>query len=470
MPPFVASIVFVFGIAGLFYLDRNDTPRISKALWIPYLWLFLISSRGVALWFGLLTPDFRAVDATDAYVEGSPVDRAVFTILIVAALVVLFKRSDKVGTLLRKNIVVISFFLFCAASIFWSDFPFVAFKRWTKDAFGDVSMVLIILTEAYPLIALKRLLTRLGFLLFPLSVLLIKYYPHIGRRLTNSWTMEPVGVTMQKNTLGLDCLIWGVFFLWIFRCVHRDRENPNRRRLLIAYGTIMAMIIWLLAQCDSTTSIVGFVLTATVMWVAERPRRKIVVVHMLVLGVLCAASFVLFGDRSLVQVVGKNPTLTGRTEIWSMVLGLHSNPWIGTGFESFWLGPRLQFMRDSLPNFPINEAHNGYLEVYLNLGWIGVCFIVVMIVTAYKRAMSHFRQDPWTSMLLVGLLLCTLFNAFTENAFRMLTPSWVFLLLAMMAGSESAMFAVPTRGAAARPGYSPVDTELAYASGGTRPD
>src|SRR5271157_5762007 len=200
MPPILATIIFAIGILGLFYLDRDNGPRISKALWIPGVWLFLVSSRDVSLWLGI-APNFKGVDAAQAYVEGSPVDRAVFMALLIAGLAVVFGRIDRVGPLLQKNGTVLLFFAFCAVSILWSDFPFVAFKRWTKSV-GDLVMVLIILTESDPMGALKKLATRLGFLLFPLSILFIKYYPDLGRRLTNSWTMEATGVTTQKNSLG----------------------------------------------------------------------------------------------------------------------------------------------------------------------------------------------------------------------------------------------------------------------------
>jgi hypothetical protein len=254
MPPTIASIIFTIGILGLFYLDRDGGPRMSKALSIPTVWLFLISSRPVSLWLGM-SPNFSSVDATEIYVEGSPIDRAVFAFLLLAAVAVLVSRGDKVGRLLRKNVLILVYFSFCAVSIIWSDFPLVAFKRFTK-AIGDLGMVLIILTESDPMTSLKRLVTRLGFLLFPLSVLFIKYYPQIGRRLTNSWTLEPIGVSMQKNGLGLDCMMYGVLFLWMIVSVYRERQGPGRRRLL-AYGTIVTIIIWLLSQCNSTTSIIG---------------------------------------------------------------------------------------------------------------------------------------------------------------------------------------------------------------------
>jgi len=385
-----------------------------------------------------MSPSFGGVDATTAYVEGSPLDRIVFFILLLAALTVLVTRSSRVRPLAKQNILILLYFLFCAVSIVWSDFPFVAFKRWTK-AIGDVAMVLILLTESYPLTALKYLLTRLGFVLFPLSVLFIKYYPAIGRRLTLSWTLEATGVTTQKNELGLACMLFGVLFLWMFVSVYRERQDPSRRRRLLAFGTIIAMIIWLLSQCNSTTSITGLVCSAGIMWVAGRPMRKPAVVHWLVLTTLGLAVIALFFDSSggMIKSLGKDPTLTGRTDIWAYALSLHTNPWIGTGFESFWLGPRLKFMRDLEPNFPINEAHNGYVEAYLNLGWIGICFIALLLVTAYKRVFSGIRRNSATASLFLGLLLCTLFYAFSEAAFRFMTPSWFFLLLVIVAGSNA---------------------------------
>lgn len=462
MPPTIASIIFAIGILGLFYLDRYKDSRMSKALWIPAIWLFLISSRPVSFWFGV-APDFGGLNATEAYIEGSPLDRNVFMLLLFAALAVLAARKDRVGPILQKNVLVLLFFGFCAVSIVWSDFPFVAFKRFTK-AIGDLGMVLIVLTELDPLAALKRLIPRLGFLLFPLSILFIKYYPQIGRVLTNSWTLEPVGITMQKNTLGVVCMMYGVFFLWMIVSIYRDREDPNRRRRLVANGTIIGMVIWLLSQCNSTTSITGLISAGSVMWLASRPSRKLAVVHWSVIAVLGMAVTALFFNPGggMVQALGKDPTLTGRTEIWGLVLGLHTNPWIGTGFESFWLGPRLEKIHAALINLPINEAHNGYLEVYLNLGWIGICFIALLLVTGYKRIISGIHRNRETGSLFLGFFLCALFYSFTEAAFRSMNVAWFFLLFVIIAGSQPVLF----RGSQPVPVYANViltDKERAYA-------
>src|ERR1044072_216183 len=98
MPPALASVIYTIGILGLFYLDRHRTSRASGALWIPGVWLFLISSRPLSFWLGM-TPNVSAVDATQAYVDGSPIDRNAFFFLLFAALAVLVKRRGMVGVL-----------------------------------------------------------------------------------------------------------------------------------------------------------------------------------------------------------------------------------------------------------------------------------------------------------------------------------------------------------------------------------
>lgn len=436
----VATILCAVGILGLFYLDRHEDSRVSKALWIPAAWLFLISSRGVSGWLGV-RQNFKGVNAADAYVDGSPLDMWVFIFLLVAALAVLIARSGRVGQLLRKNGLILLYFSFCVVSLVWSDFPFVVFKRWIK-ALGDLGMVLIILTESDPWGALKSLLTRLGFLIFPLSVLFIHYYPGIGQILTQSWTLEPVGVATQKNDLGLDCMMYGVFFLWMIVSAYREREDPSRRRRLLAYGATIIMVTWLLSQCMSMTSITGLVSAGVVMWLASRPSRKPALVHLSVIVVLGIAVTALFFDPGgdMIGALGKDPSIHGRKDIWSLVLGLHTNPLIGTGFESFWLGPRLQKMWDAMPSFYMNEAHNGYLEVYLNFGWTGICLIALLLATAYKRVISGIRRNPGEASLFLGLFLCTMFYAFSEAAFRTMTVSWFFLLLVIVAGSQGVLF------------------------------
>ena len=365
--------------------------------------------------------------------------------------------------MLRKNSLILVYFSFCLVSVVWSDFPFVTLKRWIK-ALGDVEMVLIILAESDPFAALRCILTRLGFFLFPLSILFIRYYPQLGRRPTNSYTQEPIGVTQQKNELGIMCMMYGVCFLWMLLSVYRERKNPGRRHRMLAYGTIIAMSIYLLNQCNSTTSMVGYASSAGVLWLASRRPVRPALVNLAVLTVLGGSVVALFFDPGggMVESLGKDPGLTGRKEIWDLVLGMHTNPWIGTGFETFWLGWRLEFMHHALVNQIINEAHNGWIEVYLNLGRAGICFIALLVVTGYKRIISHIRHEPEKGCLFLGFLLCSLFYSFSEAGFRYLNISWFFLLLIIMGASQAISLANSRKRGRLRPADIASEAKPAY--------
>jgi O-antigen ligase len=129
--------------------------------------------------------------------------------------------------------------------------------------------------------------------------------------------------------------------------------------------------------------------------------------------------------------MGRDPTLTGRTAIWDLCLSLAGNPLFGTGFESFWMGWRLMKVWSIM--LGIQEAHNGYIEVYLNLGWIGIALLTIIIVTGYRKVIAGFRVDPEIGKLRLAYFATAVIYNFTEAGFRMLFIVWIFFLLAVMA-------------------------------------
>ncbi len=435
VPPSVAAVVFIVGILGLFWLVREPGAQISKALWIPTAWLMIICSRPTSMWLGM-SPNAAT---QDVYAEGSPVDAAVFMGLVVAAFFVVIARKDRVQPILRGSWPIVLFFMFAAFSVLWSDFPFVTFKHWIKGI-GDVLMVMILLTEVNVTDAMKHLVTRLGFVLLPLSVLFCKYYPAIGRAATHSSGMNWRGVTTGKNILGGVCVALGIGLLWYFRRVYNNREDPSRRARLMALGIVLGMLLWLLWKANSMTSICVLVMAGALMVVSSRTvcRRHPVLVHLLVLTMVSGSVYALFSQSTLLENLGRDPTLTGRTEIWNAVLSVPVSRVAGAGYESFWLGPRLQQIFARFPDMLISEAHNGYLEVFLNLGWIGVSLLAVIMISGYRAAIAAFRKDPDLGGLYLAWLLAAATRAETEAAFRMLSNSWIFLLLAVMAASQLA--------------------------------
>jgi O-antigen ligase len=434
MSPLIAAVVYTLGILTLFALDRDRKVRTSKALWLPVIWIWIVGSRPVSAWLGI-SP---SVATASQMLEGSPLDALVFAILLAAGIIVLICRSNRTRTLLKANWTILLYFCFCLLSVIWSDFPGVAFKRWIK-AIGDLVMVLIVVTDSQPLAALKRLFSRTGFILLPASLLLIKYFPGLGR-LYDPWFghLSEIGVTIGKNQLGVITLVLSLAAVWQVLALFQAGKMPGRRRHLLAQGVLLAFGVRLLSGADSATSLACFVVGTGLMLTTTLPliRRPPAAVHALVLVLLLTAGFALSlgGEKAALGALGRNTTLTGRTDIWKLVIPMAPNALVGAGFESFWLGPRLEKLWAALPNLGgFNEAHDGYIEVYLNLGWVGLSLIALLLINSYRRCVATYRHNPALGALLLAYVVAAALYSVTEAGFRMLNPMWTFFLLAAIA-------------------------------------
>ena len=439
MNPSLASLICACGIAGLLYLDRDKTVRVSNALWLPGIWIGLIGSRPLSFWLG--------VNASgNVQVDGSPVDAAVFGVLLAIAIGVLIRRKRRTRTLLLSNWPILVYFLYCLVSVTWSYHPDVAFKRWIK-AIGDVAMVLIIATDGQPVAAIRRLVSRIGMFLLPTSVLFIEYYGDLGRAYTSDGVRVNTGVTDNKNSLGLIVLVISLVVLWNVRSLLIHKDEPNRSRRLMAQGTLLTfgLALFWMAHCSTGTAcfILGsfLIIASNLRAIKKKPDR----VHALCLVMLlAAAAFLLLGGQGdVANALGRQSNLSGRTDIWAAVIPAVPNSIVGAGFESFWISPSVRIFQQTLLNtgwYPplvrvLNEAHDGYIEIYLTLGWIGVCLIALILIGGYGRATKAFQRDPELGSLFLAYIATGAVYNVTEAGFRMLNPSWIFLLLSIVSAS-----------------------------------
>jgi exopolysaccharide production protein ExoQ len=430
MPPAIASLVFTIGILGLLYLDRQSDARPSPFLWIPVAWMFIGASRMPTEWLNGTT----SMNSPDQLLDGSPVDRLIVTGLLVAGLIVLATRGARVWELLKRNWPIVLFFVYCALSTLWSDYPLVAFKRWTKSL-GNIAMVAIVLTDANPSAAVKRLFARTGFLLIAISVLFIKYYPVLGRGY-DRWlgTAYYNGITTSKNLLGCDLLVFGLAALSRVARLVWDKVKWRQRGSLVAQAAILVMVVWLFSRVNSATSLACFLFGGTLIVLLTRVRNgRAATVHALVGGAVLAVAFgllVLDGSTYVIKALGRDATLTGRTDLWVELLRLNKQPILGTGFESYFLGDRAEYLWDKYWWHP-NEAHNGYLEVYLNLGLVGAGLMIFLLAWGYRNIVAAYKKDGELGALRVALLMSALLYNLTEAAFKVMNPMWIAFLLAI---------------------------------------
>lgn len=131
------------------------------------------------------------------------------------------------------------------------------------------------------------------------------------------------------------------------------------------------------------------------------------------------------------EFFGKSPDMTGRSGIWKLVIGLiRERPVFGWGWTSHWVpGVKPYEGLVVIKNVPYYQAHNAYLDVTMQLGFIGAAIFLALLVTAFvqlwRLAVRHTSAlYLFPILIFVGLLVWSL----TES--RMLIEiGWVLLTL-----------------------------------------
>jgi exopolysaccharide production protein ExoQ len=433
LPPTVALLLTLGLIVYLFRRDIREKPNVSGALWLPLLWLLLNCSRSPSMWLNILGLPV-SVPVSGSAEEGSPLDAFFLLALITAGFCILLRRQVNLSEIVRTNGWLIALLAYCFISIAWSDYPFISFKRWIKSI-GHPMIALIVLTEPDPVEAPIRLMKRCAYVVVPVSILFIKYYPVWGRYY-EAWTGLAMnkGIAVTKNMLGADCMLLGLFFFWYSLQIWRtERSRWRTCELWLAIGFLL-MIGWLFHQAHSATGLTCFLAGVMVMMLvrARSVDKRLIEMYLLITGTFVVVAELAFGiSGQLSETLGRGSTLSGRTILWAELLKLHTNPILGTGFESFWLGKRLEKLEGIFFFIP-NEAHNGYLEIYLNLGLLGLAIVIALIVATYWKIRGDLFRDLEWGRYRLGLLAAVVLYSLTEAGFRSFHPVWlVFCMIAM---------------------------------------
>jgi exopolysaccharide production protein ExoQ len=428
-------LLCTYGFAvWLFRKDLKWRHTDSAALLIPGLWIAILGSRPVSEWIG--------GGGGGGDVEGSPINTLTFGLLIVLAIRVLNRRGVDWGAVVGRNKALFLIFFFLAVSAFWSQIPFVSLKRLFK-IFGCVPVAMVILTEADPAAALRAVFVRVSYFLFPLSVVLIKYFPQIGRQVSHSGENMFTGVTTQKNSLGLLIFVFFPIILWDLLELIKDKNDPQRKKQMAIRIGILFLGAWLLQICDSQTSFLCLVVGLIIFWGSGRLIRmkhgKPVLISGLTLVFGLMALDKTFGlSDTVVAALGRNPTLTGRTDIWRVVMEQKTDPIIGEGFYTFW-DTKGANVTDQL--MKINSTHNGYLEMYVDGGLVGDCLLALLLLSAGGRVIQRLFAGGALARLGLTYWFTTLIYNLSESSFFRLEVLWfTFLLMIIECRQRSPQF------------------------------
>lgn len=216
------------------------------------------------------------------------------------------------------------------------------------------------------------------------------------------------GLWTHKNMLG------GYMALGVAIGAAAALVDPKRRKLwcLVAFGAFSLVLL-----STSKTALLAALLGLAVMGGCAIARRGPMQTLMVGAGAALVASVVgvaaLSAPELLASAIGRDLTLTGRTDIWHAAgAAIVQHPWLGYGYYAFWLPPEgpAYWVRQAV-GWPVQSAHSGWLETALGLGFVGAgIFALQLSATLVRGARAIFDSDAglWAPAFLATFALYTL--------------------------------------------------------------
>jgi len=359
--------------------------------------------------------------------------------MVVAAVVLVVRQPPRVRTLPR---LLVLYLAFAVASLAWSQYPVGTAVGVVTTMMTTVGALAITVVAPWPAIvtALGRALRIhvVASLLFEVVVGLVVrrpvcpvYLDCTGQPPAFLWSRDVLfeggriqGLQGNSNILAVIALL----ALIVTAVQAADRSITRGSTVVGVAASVLALVLTRSATVAVVAVAVGLVLLLVVATRRRGPGRRAPVYGVAALVVLAAAATLTVARGPLLELAGKSADLTGRTDIWSAVhdLGVQ-HPVVGWGWVSYWF-PFVEPFTDLAERNGVVylQAHDAYLDVWFQLGWIGLVLfgltIVGVVVRSWwwavdRRMLSREVAAPWSAHDLLPLLLVTalLVHGLTES-------------------------------------------------------
>ncbi|MDP3660100.1 O-antigen ligase [Phenylobacterium sp.] len=291
-------------------------------------------------------------------------------------------------------------------SSYWSIEPGVTFRR--SIAVAAATLFGVYLTASYNGRSLAELLAG-SFLVLALgSYFVCLAMPSLGVHAdvnAGAWR----GLWYEKNQMGA-MMVYGA----VSATAAMILSPPRRWLWALTFVACAGLVI----MTRSATSLLALLLVGagamTLLIMRRGPATTVAIVWLGVTALGALAMAYLVAPDMFFAALGKDPSLTGRTDIWAAVLRAYRDrPLLGYGYGAFW-GPHsapAEWIRAQL-QWVVPTAHNGWLDLLIQLGEIGVALFGLIFALALGAAVGRHAkvQDGYWSTLFVAVFALSLFS------------------------------------------------------------
>ncbi len=275
-------------------------------------------------------------------------------------------------------------------------------------------------------------------ILLTASWLVTYLVPSVGRMQDTAYVGAMRGVFIQKNLLGYFAVLATIAGL-----CHAWRPESFGRSLLTRWGPAVLGFATLLASTSKTAlsvCVAGIAFGVALAGLARVRRPLALPLTGALAGSTLFGGLVAANWPVILRALGRDATLTGRTEIWHVLsYAIKQRPLLGYGWAALWIDGSPTTIRLWARNYgePFYHAHNGYLDLAAQLGLVGVTLSVFLLLWLLVVYSSRFFAKPSvTAGWPVVLLVVNLMYNFTE-VISFTNTTWLLLVaLAAMASSN----------------------------------
>ncbi len=257
------------------------------------------------------------------------------------------------------------------------------------------------------------------------------YYDEEGRYLFH-------GLMNRKNSMGEE-LAFGLVLLVTLLCLKRREEQ----KISVGMVVIFAVQLFLLIQTSAVGAVATAVLPCIYIVCHDRMKERLPRLHwsyiyiVVSVGFLVVALTVLPVFAPVLEYFGKDATLSNRTTMWEEIIPfmIDDHTFTGYGMLMFWNDKKglksLQerFVRNSWFRSMSYGSHNTLLEIWLDVGLIGVGLYFLMILYSFRR-MKAFSHEQYLACS--AIMLPLMIRGLTERSYT--SSSYLTLFLFVMLG------------------------------------
>jgi exopolysaccharide production protein ExoQ len=320
--------------------------------------------------------------------------------------------------------------LFAAASLYWSILPDETMRR-SVSILGSTFVGLYLGARFEPARVVRIVAWSLG-LAAVFSIAAVVAWPAVGlseRRYVGAWQ----GIFPHKNVMGRAMVLGVMTFLYLFMV-------STRRRWIPGVGLVLCGILVLMSNSQTAVLAAAVLAMAAPLYNVWRSRRPGSLLAAAVAFMAAAAVALLFTASldDAFAVLGRDTTLTGRTELWEAVIAeIGQRPLIGHGYGAFWTewsDPANTIFK--ILNWRTPHAHNGFMDLTLELGLAGLGLFFVSFLALSARTARALRRGGAPEALWVALFLTFMlvYNLTESTLMRYGSLFWI-LYVAAAAGT-----------------------------------